>query len=202
MSILWGQSDKCQEKGFQSHLPGHSQKLQNTEDDSQAFFAPLKMKEKNIWATTPVKMDANNFKFCIFYSPKTQHRVLRQGRAVGIPTDLSQVKVRKRKKWWPTGPADTKRTYQHHDCGDQSCGFKHALQLSEWSHQETGAGKGQEQRWKHRNVTVVSGRQLSCPACVLTSLQGQRVVGSSPGCRPKRTPSRNRSGAACCACEH
>lgn len=30
---------------MQSHLPGHSQKLQNTEDDSQALFAPLKRQE-------------------------------------------------------------------------------------------------------------------------------------------------------------
>lgn len=32
-----------------------------------------------------------------------------------------------------------KRPYQHHDGGDQARRFKHALQLSHWSHEEDGA---------------------------------------------------------------
>lgn len=79
-------------------------------------------------------------KFCIVDSPKTQHTVSRQGRAVGIIAVFTPLKVKQTEREEPSllhqpEPASRKKkTYQHNNGGDQSCGFKHALQLFEGSH--------------------------------------------------------------------
>lgn len=81
-----------------SHLPCHCQKLHNTEDDSQAFFMPLKNKTENdysdCWNVKQKGMQVA-LKWCIIYLPKTLHRALRQGRAGG-----------RRKEWLPCWQSD------------------------------------------------------------------------------------------------
>lgn len=165
---------------------------------ARPFLPHWKWKKKPVWATTPVKMDGNSFIFCIFYSPKTQHKVLRQGRAVGIPTVFSQSNLEEEmmthwtSRHWRDLPAW--RLWR-------SVLWVQTCASAVWvvpSGNRCWQRTGMKVKTHNCHCCVWKTADLPCmcfnlPAFTAQSAgawaQRQRVLGSSPGCRPKRTPS-------------